>query len=116
MPLITSRVSPCLKVVSLLALPLVVYTTNRVSEFVSVAPLLETTLPMTPEVKPRICCPTNAEISYFLYTIFPAPSFTATSETEDNLTKSNLLLSPTSPGITSSPCLKEYLPKLSIWF
>ena len=32
----------------------------------------------------------------------------------DSLTKDSLVFKPTSPGITNSPCLKAYLPKLSI--
>ena len=36
------------------------------------------------------------------------------SDIDDNLTKFSLVLRATSPGMTSSPCLKAYFPKLSI--
>ena len=45
--------------------------------------------------------------------MFPS-TLVGISDTDDSLTKLSLVLRATSPGITSSPCLNAYLPKLSI--
>ena len=81
----TSRVSPCLKLISSFELPLFVYLTNSKSDSISLPYAYDTTVAVIPEESPDKIVPTRFPISYFWNITLPL-TFTATSDTEDNFT------------------------------